>query len=227
PGEILDRQPGDARLDAEAYILGDFARVVGIAVLEVGIDRHVGDLGELAVMRQRHVARDGAVGEAERMRVAGRGRRQRLEAEALQIAGAADIPWVGNDETPALVQFAECLALVGRGRAGHGRSPSRSCGTVPWAAGRGQCHSVMIASALLMRQWRVAQGSATLRRRKRRRRGNRWTVSISMRWSTRPAQKWRRHPMRSAPAAPTTRSASARTSAPGAVCGYGRACCAT
>ena len=52
------------------------------------------------------------------MGVAGAGRRQRLEAEALQIARAADVPRIGDDEAAGLVQFAEGLALVGGGRTG-------------------------------------------------------------------------------------------------------------
>ena len=47
------------------------------------------------------------------MRKAGAGGRQRLEAEALQIARAADVPWIGNDETAALMQRAERAAFVG------------------------------------------------------------------------------------------------------------------
>jgi hypothetical protein len=54
-----------------------------------------------------------AVGKTLRMGVAGAGRRQRLEAQALQIARAADVPRIGNDEAAGLVQLAEGLALVG------------------------------------------------------------------------------------------------------------------
>jgi hypothetical protein len=38
--------------------------------------------------------------------------RQRLEAEALHVACAADIPGIGNDEATALMQRAERAAFV-------------------------------------------------------------------------------------------------------------------
>src|SRR6516164_4564337 len=55
------------------------------------------------------------------MSVAGARRRQRFETQALQIARTADIPRIGNDETPSFVELVEGLALVGNGRtrAGH------------------------------------------------------------------------------------------------------------
>ena len=46
---------------------------------------------------------------------AGTGRRQRLEAEPLQIASGADVPWIGNDEAAAFVQRAERAAFLGGG----------------------------------------------------------------------------------------------------------------
>jgi hypothetical protein len=47
------------------------------------------------------------------MGVAGTGGRQRLEAEALQVAGTADIPRIGNDEAAALVRrFSEIFILA-------------------------------------------------------------------------------------------------------------------
>ena len=72
------------------------------------------------------------------MGVAGAGRRQRLEAEALQIARAADIPRIGNDEAAGLVQFAKRLALVGGGRTG-GRH-----GTLPAMRRRQACHGARV-----------------------------------------------------------------------------------
>ena len=66
-----------------------------------------------------------AVRKAQRMGVAGAGRRQRFEAETLQITRGADIPWVGNDEATRFVQLAERLALFGsrRTRMAHSMSP--------------------------------------------------------------------------------------------------------
>ena len=80
------------------------------------LTRHVGRLHQLAEMREHLVAALRAVGVALRVGVAGTGGRQRLEAEALQIARAADIPRIGNDEAAGLVQLAKRLALFGDGR---------------------------------------------------------------------------------------------------------------
>jgi hypothetical protein len=46
------------------------------------------------------------------MSVTRTGRSQSLEAEALQIAGATNIPWVRNDEAATLMQCAERAAFV-------------------------------------------------------------------------------------------------------------------
>ena len=116
-GRVLDRQAGDAGLDAARHVLGNAFRIVGVAALEVGVDRHVGCVRDLAEMRQHHVARHVAVGIALRMRKAGTGGRQRLEAEPLQIAGAADVPRIGNDEAAGFMQAAEDTAFIG-GRGG-------------------------------------------------------------------------------------------------------------
>src|SRR6476646_2367114 len=58
------------------------------------------------------------------MGVAGGGRGQRLEAEALEIARAAGIPRIGNDEAAGFVKFAKGFAFVGG--AGHGGSPGET-----------------------------------------------------------------------------------------------------
>src|SRR6266403_6158282 len=42
--------------------------------------------------------------------------RERLESQALQVAGAAHVQRIRNDETPGLVQLSESLPLVGDGR---------------------------------------------------------------------------------------------------------------
>src|SRR5207253_2333876 len=49
------------------------------------------------------------------MRMARTRRGERLEAERLQVARAAHVPGVGDDETSARVQRAEGLSLVGNG----------------------------------------------------------------------------------------------------------------
>ena len=125
-GEILDRQSGDAGVDAEPDVGRDLVRIDGIAALEIGIDRHVGRLRDLAAMREHHVAGHVAVRIAMRMRVTRTGRSQRLEAETLQIAGASDIPRVGNDEAAALMQRAKRAAFVGDA---HVLAPGKQAGT--------------------------------------------------------------------------------------------------
>src|ERR1700719_1942801 len=61
--------------------------------------------------------------------------RERLESQALQVAGAAHVPRIRNDETPGLVQLSESLPLVGDGkpRLSHAnlRSPVRPA-SGPW-----------------------------------------------------------------------------------------------
>jgi hypothetical protein len=46
------------------------------------------------------------------MSVSRTGRGQSLETESLQIAGAADVPRVGNDKTATLMKRAKCPAFV-------------------------------------------------------------------------------------------------------------------
>ena len=121
---ILDREAGDAGGDATRDVLGEAFEVIGKAVLEIGIERHVGRFRDLAKMRQHLIAALRAVGIALRMGVARARRRQGFEAQALQIARAADIPRIGNDEAAGFVKLTESLPLVG-GRwtgPGHDRS---------------------------------------------------------------------------------------------------------
>ena len=132
---ILDREAGDAGRDAARDILGNAFGIVGKAVLEIGIERHVGRFRQFAEMRQHLIAALRAVGIALRMGLARARRRQCFEAQALQIARAADIPRIGNDEAAGFVKLMEGLPLVG-GRwtvRGHGKSQqssvqSRRCG---------------------------------------------------------------------------------------------------
>ena len=143
---ILDRQSGDAGRDAARHVLGHVVRIVGEAVLEIGVERNVGLGDELLVVRQHVVARLRAVGIAFGMRVAGAGRGDGLEAEALKIARAADVPRVRNDEAAALVQLAEGLALVGGRRTGgrHGKLPAiGEARSLPRWSAPGQRISVM------------------------------------------------------------------------------------
>jgi hypothetical protein len=99
--------------------------IVGKAALEVGIDRHVGGRGDLAEVSEDLIARLPAIGVALRMGVARAGGRQRLEAEPLQIAGAADVPRIGDDETAGIMQASEDIAFFGRRRVGHEKTPGK------------------------------------------------------------------------------------------------------
>ena len=121
-GEVLDRQARHAGAAAQPHALGHALRRVGVAALEVGVHRHVGrsrqfgDVGQHVMSRVTPPSRQPA-----RPGKARAGRRQRLEAQGLQIARRADIPGVGNDEAPALVQPPELAPLVSNCR--HGRPP--------------------------------------------------------------------------------------------------------
>ena len=53
------------------------------------------------------------VSAAFRVGMSGARRRQCFEAETLQVARAADIPRIGNDEAAGLMKGAEGFALVG------------------------------------------------------------------------------------------------------------------
>src|SRR5262249_52048336 len=74
-------------------------------------------------MGEHHVQGHVAVGIAVRMRVTRAGCRQRLETQALQIAGCPDVPRVWDDETASLVQCAERAAFFGDT---HGSDPRDS-----------------------------------------------------------------------------------------------------
>ncbi len=125
-GEVLDRQPGHAGLDAARHVLGHAGGIVREAVLEIAVERHVGRLRDLAEMGEHLVHGLVAVGVALRMGVAGTGGGQRLEAETLQIARAAHAPGIGDDEAAGLVQLAEGAAFFGNdgNGAGHGVNSS-------------------------------------------------------------------------------------------------------
>src|SRR6202035_1681611 len=84
--------------------------------------RNVGRLRQFTIMGEYVVAALGAVGITFRMRMAGAGRRQGLEAKALQVSRTADVPRIGNDEAAGFMKLMKSLALVGCGwtRARHG-----------------------------------------------------------------------------------------------------------
>src|SRR5216683_6541555 len=76
-------------------------------------------------MIEHPVARHAAVAVAMRPRESGAGGGERLEAEALQVACASHVPWIGNDEATRLVQFVKCAALIGNAGTdvGHAGTP--------------------------------------------------------------------------------------------------------
>ena len=66
-------------------------------------------------MGERQIPAELPIGKALAEGETGAGRGKRLEAEALQIARAAHVPRVGNDETAGLVKLAEGAAFLGDG----------------------------------------------------------------------------------------------------------------
>src|ERR1041385_1434247 len=62
-------------------------------------------------MFQRLIDRNRVVGTADAPCKTGARRRKRLESKRLKIAGASQVPGIGNDEASGLVQLAQCGAL--------------------------------------------------------------------------------------------------------------------
>src|SRR6516162_685708 len=85
-----------------------------IAALEVGVHRHIGGGGELGDVGKHELARHAAVGGAARPGKSRAGGGERLEAQVLQIARGADVPWVGNNEASPFVEAPKGGTLVGR-----------------------------------------------------------------------------------------------------------------
>lgn len=129
-GGVLDRQAGDAGCGRAADIRGETVEVGGEPVGEIGVDRHVDGRGDGAEMGQHLIERHGAVGPSRRPGEARAGGGERLEAEALQVARAADIPRIGHDEAAGLMEPAKLRAFFGdwnRHVAPPTTSPRRSC----------------------------------------------------------------------------------------------------
>ena len=118
-GLSIEDYTGD---DADPLYDFDLALARVKAALEVGVERQVGGRGDLGEVSKNLIARLRAIGETLRMGVARTGGRQRLEAEALQIAGGADVPRIGNDEAAGIMQAPEGVAFFCRRRVGHGKS---------------------------------------------------------------------------------------------------------
>src|SRR6202790_3107965 len=91
----------------------------------------------------------------------GAGGGERLEAEPLQIARAADVPGVGNDEASGLVQSVKRAALVGN--AGTDVRHVSSSGEIPIVhATENSRTSRLLASAALARHGAIADIAAVL-----------------------------------------------------------------
>ena len=114
-GRILDREPRDPGLDAQPHALRHALGLVRIAALEIGVHRQVGRGDDLGDMRKHVVARHRRVGETARECKTRAGRGERLEAQMLQVARGADVPWIGNDEASGRMQLAKRGALFGDG----------------------------------------------------------------------------------------------------------------
>src|SRR5262249_24392170 len=97
--------------------LTDFGRRGRIAGFEIGVHRQIAGGHDRSDMRQHAIAADGVVRQSQRPgRTRARGG-DRFEAEMLEIARAADIPRIGNDEAAALMERTKHAALLGD--AGH------------------------------------------------------------------------------------------------------------
>src|SRR6266540_4024319 len=86
------------RFSARAVSTNGTGRLMGKAVLEVGIHRQVGRLDDLAGIGDHLGAADLAVGAAQQVGDAEAGGCERLVVQPRQDLGRARIPWIGNEE---------------------------------------------------------------------------------------------------------------------------------
>ena len=114
---ILDGKARDPALHREAHALGHARGIGAETVLEVRVERHIDSRRQIAQMREDLGARRRVVGTAPRPGEARARARECLEAETLQIQGAADVPGVRDREAAAFVELAECAALFRGARA--------------------------------------------------------------------------------------------------------------
>src|SRR5207244_5839891 len=128
-GRVLDRATDDALAGGQPDHLGGGPWLVGVAVLQIGIDGQVRRLRDRpAVLEDLAPAHEaGAVGAPEAVRESEARRRQGLEAERREELGGADVPRIRNDEGPrTLVQRPEGRRL--RRLCSHGPFPTYSRG---------------------------------------------------------------------------------------------------
>ena len=91
-GRILDRQAGDAGLDAAAHVLRHRLRRRGETGEEIRVDRQVGGFDDRADVVEHRLERHGAVGCAETPCRTRTGRRQRLGSRAARDSGPSPHP---------------------------------------------------------------------------------------------------------------------------------------
>src|SRR5205814_2188223 len=94
---------------------GHLLRLDRVAALEVSVDGNVDAGRDLGEVTQHLLERDPGVAAAAGPGEAGAGGGERREAKLLQVAGAARIPGIGNDEAAALVQLAKRRAFAFHG----------------------------------------------------------------------------------------------------------------
>jgi hypothetical protein len=114
-GRIFYGKAGHSALEGKANAFRNAGRIGCEAALEVRIDRQIRRRDHFMKVRERHVARNGAIGSAARPGEAGARGGERLEAEALQETRASHVPRVRNDEAAGLVQLSKGATLVGAG----------------------------------------------------------------------------------------------------------------
>ena len=115
-GRIFDRCADETDLGCETDGLRRILGRVSVAVLEIGGDGEMRRVDDRLRIRERIIARDGAVAvaAAEHEGEAGAGGGERVEAEPREDARGAGVPRIGDDERArARVQRLECLRLLG------------------------------------------------------------------------------------------------------------------
>ena len=127
-GRVLDRDPGDSGPRGTRHVGRDTVRLDRVAALEVGVDGDLHRARDRLEMAEHLVEGHPGIGPTQGPGEPGARRREGLEAEHLEVPGAADVPRIGDDEAAGLVQRAE------RGRAVDGRGhqwrwSSQSAGT--------------------------------------------------------------------------------------------------
>src|SRR5262249_38094948 len=103
---------------AAPYIARHRVDVARVARLEIRVDRYVHRGADRREITEHRLDRDGAIGQPLRPGKPRARRGERLEAETLQITGAAGVERIGNDEAALLVKLAKRAAFFGNGRHG-------------------------------------------------------------------------------------------------------------